>query len=252
MVYNTLRVEEHNRVTVISLLGPVENLQEVLQLSAELSECCRRFRENDEQRVLVLTGATRKAFSMAKCLDDFKGESAELPSLATPLAAVERPVIAGISGDAIGFGLEMALACDVLVAADSARFGLPHIKTGTIPWDGGTQRLLRTIGKGKTLEMVLTGDPVDAQEAYRVGLVSSLVPADAVMQTVMNTAREMASKSPVSLEYCKEAVKKGADLTLDQGLRLEADLYFLMHTTKDRSEGIKAFKEKRKPLFKGS
>jgi enoyl-CoA hydratase/carnithine racemase len=189
---------------------------------------------------------------MAKCLDDFESESAEFLSIAKPLAAVERPVLAGIPGDAVGLGLELALACDILITSDCSRFGLPHIKIGAIPWDGGTQRLLRAIGKGRALEMILTGEPVDAQEACRIGLVNSLVPTDKVLPTVMKTAHKMASKSPVSLEYCKEAVRKGSDLTLEQGLRLEADLYFLMHTTKDRSEGIRAFKEKRKPEFEGN
>ena len=252
MTFDTIRIAEDKRVTVITLLGPVETFRGIEQLSTELSQCCRRFSENAEQRVLVLTGATREAFSMAKCLDDFESQSAGFPSITGSLAAVERPVIAGIPGDAIGPGLELALACDMVLASDSACFALPHISVGAIPWDGGTQRLLRAVGKAKALEMVLTGEPVDAAEAYRIGLVNCLVPVDQLMQTVMKTAHKMAAKSPISLEYCKEAVKKGSDLTLEQGLRLEADLYFLMHTTKDRSEGIKAFKAKRKPVFEGN
>jgi enoyl-CoA hydratase/carnithine racemase len=157
----------------------------------------------------------------------------------------------GITGNAVGLGLELALACDICVAAETARFGLPQIKEGLLPRDGGTQRLPRTIGKGKTLEMILTGEDIDAQEANRVGLVSLLVPAGEVQATVMKMAHDMASKSPISLRYCKEAINKGMELTLEQGLRLEADLYYLMHTTRDREEGIKAFREKRKAEFKG-
>ena len=128
---------------------------------------------------------------------------------------------------------------------------MPHVKAGVMPWDGGTQRLLRTVGKGKALEMILTGDPIDAREANRIGLVSRLAPTAEVIRTVTNLAQEMAARGPISLEYCKEAINMGMDLTLQQGLRLEADLYFLMHTTRDREEGIKAFQEKRKPEFKG-
>jgi enoyl-CoA hydratase/carnithine racemase len=146
----------------------------------------------------------------------------------------------------------MALACDVRIASETSKFGLPQIRAGLVPWDGGTQRLSRTVGKAKALEMILTGELIDAREANRIGLVSRIVPADKVTTTVMELAKDMASKSSVSLEYCKEAIVKGMDLTLEQGLRLEADLYFLMHTTHDRKEGIKAFQEKRKPKFKGN
>jgi len=247
----TLRYEEKGGVTVVTLLRAAEDLGGMAQLSAEMSECCRRFGENGEARVLVITGERADAFSMEEAMRDRGEGRAEFISLAEPIAAVERPVLAGIPGDAIGPGLELALACDVRIAAEGARFALPHVRAGVMPWDGGTQRLLRTVGKGKTLEMVLTGEPVDAREANRIGLVSRLVPAADVITTVMKMAQEMAAKSPVSLEYCKEAINKGMELTLSQGLRLEADLYFLMHTTGDREEGIKAFKEKRQPEFQG-
>jgi enoyl-CoA hydratase/carnithine racemase len=173
-------------------------------------------------------------------------------SITESLAEMESPVLAGIAGDAIGLGLELALACDVRIASERARFGLPQVGAGVMPWEGGTQRLVRTVGRSKALEMILTGEPIDAREANRIGLVSRLVPDDEVVTTVMKMAQDMVSKSPISMEYCKEAINKGMDLTLAQGLRLEADLYFLMQSTRDREEGIKAFKEKRKPEFKGN
>jgi enoyl-CoA hydratase/carnithine racemase len=172
-------------------------------------------------------------------------------SVAEPIAKIDRPVIAAIQGDALGQGLEMALACDLRVAAETSRFGLPQIHTGLIPWNGGTQRLTRLVGRGKALEMILTGETIDAREAYQVGLVNKVVPPKELMSTVTGMAREMASKGSIALRYTKEAVYQGMDLTLEQGLRLEADLYLLIHTTKDRTEGIKAFREKRVPKFEG-
>jgi enoyl-CoA hydratase/carnithine racemase len=145
----------------------------------------------------------------------------------------------------------MALACDIRIAGETSRFGLPQIKKGLIPWDGGTQRLTRLVGRGKALEMILTGETMSAEEAYRFGLVSQVVPPKELMAIVMKMAREMASKGSIALRYTKEAVYQGMDLTLEQGLRLEADLYLLIHTTKDRTEGIKAFREKRVPKFEG-
>ena len=251
MKYEMLRFEEEGGVAVIRLLAPPEKGSGVSQLGVELSECCRRFRNNAELRVLVLVGESPAAFCIVKGQAEMGKQMAESFSITESLAEVERPVLAGITGDAIGLGLELALACDVRIASESARFGLPHVAAGLMPWEGGTQRLLRTVGKGKALEMILTGEPIDAQEANRIGLVSRLVPSDEVVATVMKMAHDMASKSPISMEYCKEAICKGMDLTLEQGLRLEADLYYLMHSTRDREEGIKAFKEKRKPEFKG-
>jgi enoyl-CoA hydratase/carnithine racemase len=251
MGFETLTFEEEGGVAVIRLLAPPEKGKEVSQLDAELSECCQHFRRNAEARVLMLVGDSPDAFCMGKGLAELGRRLSESFSITESLAEVERPVLAGITGDAIGLGLELALACDVRIASENARFGLPHVTAGVMPWEGGTQRLLRTVGRAKALEMILTGEPIDAHEANRIGLVSRLVPDDEVVATVMKMAQDMASKSPISMEYCKEAINKGMDLSLAQGLRLEADLYFLMHSTRDREEGVKAFREKRKPGFRG-
>ena len=161
------------------------------------------------------------------------------------------PSIAAINGDAIGIGLELALACDLRICTETAHFAMNHIMYGGIPWDGGTQRLSRIVGRGKAMEMILTGEVIDAQEAHSIGLVHRVIPDDEILTVVMDTAREIASKGPIAVRYAKEAIRKGMDLTLEQGLRLEADLYFLLHTTSDRTEGIKAFQEKRSPRFEG-
>jgi enoyl-CoA hydratase/carnithine racemase len=172
-------------------------------------------------------------------------------NIAAAVAAIEKPVIAAVNGDALGDGLELALACDVRIAAQNARFGLPEIEAGLIPSGGGTQRLPRIVGRGKALEMILTGETIDAPAALEYGLATKIVSADSLMTEVEALAKAMAAKAPVSLRYIKEAINKGLDLTMEQGLRLEADLYFLLHTTGDRTEGIKAFQQKRPPEFKG-
>jgi enoyl-CoA hydratase/carnithine racemase len=164
---------------------------------------------------------------------------------------MEKPVIAAINGDAIGDGLELALSCDIRIAADTARFGLTQLESGAIPSDGGTQRLPRLIGKGKALELILTAETINATEALDIGLVSKLVPASELATEAETLVQGIATKAPISLRYVKEAVNKGMDMTMDQGLRLEADLYLLLHTTADRTEGITAFLEKRTPEFKG-
>ena len=158
-----------------TLPDPPRDFSGLAQLSAELSDCCRRFREKPDQRILVLTGQGPKAFAMTECLESSRVGNSPLPSLAEPLAAVERPVLAAIGGDALGPGLELALACDMTFAAQGAQFALPQIKYGVIPWDGGTQRLLRAVGSGKALEMVLTGESLDAREDFPVLLRISIL-----------------------------------------------------------------------------
>jgi len=172
-------------------------------------------------------------------------------SLADQLSRIDCPVIAAISGRATGQGLEFLLACDIRLAAEDSSFCLPQLRAGMIPSDGGTQRLSRTVGKAKALEMVLTGQTINGQEARRIGLVNILVPPAELMRVAMDIARKMALQAPLSLRYAKEAIVKGMEMNMNQGLRLEADLYFLLHTTRDRREGIEAFQEKRKPEFEG-
>ena len=246
MDFETLSYEIHGRVAVIRLSAPSTTTDAFSRLAGEIAECCRLFRADAQARVLVILG---QANSFA--LGTGAGTASEWTPLTTALVDVERPILAAMTGDAVGRGLELALACDVRIAVRRANFSLPQVAEGLMPHDGGTQRLVRTVGRAKAMEIILTGDPIDSAEALRIGLVSRVVPADEVEPTVMKMAHDMAAKSPVSLEYCKEAICRGLDLPLDQGLRLEADLYFLMHSTRDREEGITAFKEKRTPDFTG-
>jgi enoyl-CoA hydratase len=173
------------------------------------------------------------------------------PHLSESIAGLDRPTIAAINGDAFGHGLELAMACDMRIVSLSSHFGLPHIREGLMPQDGGTQRLPRLVGKGKALEMILTGESIDAGEALRIGLVNIVQPPEDVMKKALDLAQDMSSKAPISMRFVREAIYKGMDLTLDQGLRMEGDLYLLLYGTQDRVHGIESFKKRQKPSFRG-
>jgi enoyl-CoA hydratase/carnithine racemase len=232
-------------------------------LALELQEICKEINLNDNVYVAVITGAgntfcagseleylVQSGNTLAAAKEKLKN-SALRYNVASIVAQVDRPVIAAINGNAFGQGLELALSCDVRIAADSAKFGFPYVSAGLMPMDGGTQRLPRLIGRGKAMEFILSGETISADEALDIGLVSQVVTPAKLVATAKAFAQNAATKAPIALRYVKEAVNKGMDLTLEQGIRLEADLYFLIHTTADRTEGIKAFQEKRKPQFKG-
>ena len=215
------------------------------ELARELEEACGRIKDDDDIYVVILTGAGN-TFSAG-------GEEGieETCHPAAAVAGIDRPVIVVINGDALGLGLEIALSGDIRIASDKARFGLPQVAGGRIPMDGGTQRLPRIVGRGKALELLMTAVTISAAEALEIGLVSKIVPYGELAGEAEKLAETIAAKGPIALRYLKEAIIKGMDMTLEQGLRLEADLYFLLHTTIDRTEGIKSYLEKRKPEYKG-
>jgi len=256
MPEKTLRYQKKDHVLVIDLNSSPDRPLGKSRRSGDLSALCDEATWDEEVSVVLIGDSGEKAFLGETDLIKAASVSGEggktgFQPLAKPIGRLDRPVIAAISGDAIGQGLELALACDVRIASETSCFGMSHIKSGLIPWDGGTQRLSRLVGKSKALEMILTGEVIDAQEALRIGLVHRVVPKKDLMEVTMKMAQEMASKGPIALRYTKEAVYKGMDMTLEQGLRLEADLYLLIHTTKDRTEGIQAFRDKRTPKFEG-
>jgi enoyl-CoA hydratase/carnithine racemase len=168
------------------------------------------------------------------------------------IAAITVPVVAAIAGDAIAEGAELALACDLQVASSRARFAFPQIAQGRLPRHGASQRLPRAVGRTRAFDLLLTGRHVGAAEAARIGLVSHVVPAARLQPAVRELVNTLRAKGPVALRLAKEAVLKGSDLTLDQGIRLEQDLYVLLQTTSDRAEGVRAFLQKRPPKFRGS
>lgn len=215
-------------------------------MAQELSEVCFQINQDNDIYVVTISGA-----GDAFCRGGESGAMAPEPSPAGAVASITCPVIAAINGEALGQGLELALGCDIRLASDRARFGLPQVAQGLMPTDGGTQRLPRIIGRGKSLELLFTATTIGAEEAREIGLVSKVVPPEKLEDEVEALAKNIAAKGPLALKYIKEAVYKGLDMALAPGLRLEADLYFLLHTTADRTEGIKAFLEKRPPQFKG-
>jgi len=253
MRYETLLYQKKDQIGSITLNRPQANNAINERLAEELVDLCSEIRQDDGVRVVTITGAG-KTFCAGT---DWSGHvpletaSSKLWSVAAAIAKLDVPVIAAINGDALGQGLELALACDLRIASQTTHLGFPQVVSGLIPCDGGTQRLPRLIGRARATEMILLGEPISAEEACRIGLVTRVVAPDKLSVVVTDMAQEIASRAPVALRYAKEAINKGLDLTLGQGLRLEADLYLLLHTTKDRTEGIQAYLKKRQPKFKG-
>lgn len=250
MPYHVITFRIARGIATVTLNRPRANNALNTTMAQELADAGAAIDQNEGVRVVIVTGAG-KVFSADTDLSRQGGSPLPRFSPADALSRIRCPVIAAINGDAIGQGLELALAADIRIAARTARLGLNHIKSGLIPWDGGTQRLPRLVGRAKALEMLLTGELLTASEAGRIGLVNRVVPAAELSSVVGAIAREIAASAPLALQYAKEAVRQGVDLTLPQGLRLETDLYLLLQTTADRTEGITAFLEKRPPRFQG-
>ena len=216
----------------------------------DLRDACLHVRRDEETWVVVLVVSV---FSGAGRNDvrELDAGALEEKRIADSVAAIEKPVVAAILGDATDQVLELALACDVRIASDASRFGLTQIRDGLVPWDGGTQRLPRLVGRSRAMEMVLSARVLDAPEALEIGLVNETVPPDMVVARAREMAQLIAGHGPIAARFLKEAILKGADLTLDQGLRLEADLNLLLQTTTDRAEGIGSFLERRRPEYRG-
>jgi len=216
--------------------------------------------KNDEGvRVVVLTGAGEKAFSAGADIKAMVGMTAlkarELSLMGEKLCLafenLEKPVIAALNGYALGGGLEVAMSCDIRIASENARVGQTEINIGLIPGWGGTQRLTRLIGRTKAKELVFTGRMIDAKTAEQLGIVNMVVPPDKFKETVRQFATELASKAPAAIRVAKALINKGADISLDSALALEREGFGVVASTEDLKEGVSAFTEKRKPIFKG-
>jgi enoyl-CoA hydratase len=256
MAYETLIVEIEDYVALIRLNRPDAMNALNAKLMSELSAAMTAADENDKVRCIVLTGS-EKAFAAGADIkemadktfvdvfaDDFFAAESEA------ILRIRKPVIAAVSGYALGGGCELAMICDFIIAADTAKFGQPEINLGVIAGMGGTQRLTRSVGKSKAMDMHLTGRFMDAAEAERCGLVSRVVPAKTLVDEARKTAIKIAEKSALSVMAAKEAVNRAYESTLREGLLFERRLFHSLFATEDQKEGMAAFLEKRQPQFR--
>lgn len=258
MTYETITLDRRGRVAVLTINRPDKLNALSKQVHAECVSALEELRKDDGVRVVVLTGAGEKAFVAGSDIKEFEGQTPVTqrdafhePSLYNSIDSFPKPIIAMINGFCLGGGNELAMACDIRMAGENARFSQPEINLGIMCGGGGTQRLPRLVGEGRAMEMVLTGDMIDAATAERFGLVNHVFPPDQLEAETMKLAEKIAEKAPIALQLSKEAVKFATRSNLDEGLRREVDLFAICFSTEDKKEGVAAFLEKRKPEFKG-
>ena len=260
MDYQAILFEKKDGIAYVTLNRPEVLNARNRRMREELIDAVTAIRADPEVRVVILTGAGERSFSAGRDLKEAAQEKVGVVAARQAkmeisdtemIARLNKPVIAAINGFALGGGCEMALACDIRVAVEGAKVGLPEVSRGMIPGSGGTQRLSRVVGLGKALELILTGSVIDAEEACRIGLVNKVVPRDGLMAAAEEYAQAIATKAPVAVVLAKEAVREGYEMSLDDGLRLETDLSALLRTTEDIKEGARAFVEKRPPQWRG-
>jgi enoyl-CoA hydratase/carnithine racemase len=257
MTYQTLIVEQDEGVALIRLNRPEALNALNSTLLSELAQVVRQCEADDQIRCLVITGS-EKAFAAGADIKEMSSKS--YPEMfradffageAEAVARCRKPVIAAVSGYALGGGCELAMMCDFIIASETAKFGQPEINLGVTPGIGGTQRMTRAIGKAKAMDLMLTARMMDAAEAERAGLVSRVVPADKLMDETMAAARKIAAQSPLAAMLNKELVNAAFETTLEAGVKLERRVFHSLFSFADQKEGMAAFMEKRKPQFRG-
>jgi len=243
--------QKEGRIAIFTINRP-EALNAInADVSLELNKAMIDFRDDPEVWVGIITGTGDKAFSAGADIKGFRPGPMEVVAMERVRAdQIWKPFIAAINGYALGGGLELALTCDLRIAAEHARFGTPEINVGVIPAGGGIDRLPRFIPRAKAAEILLMGKHMDAQEAYRIGLINKVVPLDQLMPTAREWAEIICQAGPLQVRAVKEGMIRGYDMTLDEGLRLEAELLNRARSTEDFMEGARAFVEKRKPSWK--
>ena len=255
--YETLTTRVEERIATITI-----DRQEVRnalngQVLGEIKQALEEFRGDEDVGVVVFTGAGEKSFAAGADIAELR-ERTMLDALSSVMQGVyseveryEKPTIAAVNGFALGGGCELAMACDIRIASESAKMGLPEVTLSIIPGAGGTQRLSRLVGKGKAIEMILTGAIVSASEAKSIGLVSKVVPADELTEAVRETAEAILSKGPLAVRLAKLAVQSGFETDQNTGLIIESLAQAVMYSSEDKLEGTTAFLEKREPRFQG-
>ncbi len=259
MEYNNLLVEKEGAVTTIAINRPKALNALNTEVLAELIDAFQALAKDSETRVVILTGAGEKSFVAGADITYMKDlnplEAREFAILGQGLTSLienlPQPVIAAVNGFALGGGCELAMSCDIRVAAENAKFGQPEVGLGVVPGFGGTQRLARLVSKGKAKELLFTADVLGAQEALEIGLADRVVPAAELKSFCLNMAQKIVSKGPVAIRLCKVAVNKGLEMDLTNALSYEAEVFSLCFATEDQKEGMNAFVEKRKADFSG-
>jgi enoyl-CoA hydratase len=259
MELTNLKLEKKNQVAYVTIDRPkvlnalnMATMQELWQVFSEL-------KDDTQVRVVILTGGGEKAFVAGADINELARNNAVEAKAYThkgqaTLDLIEnlgKPVIACVNGFALGGGCEIAMASTMRLASENAKFGQPEVKLGIIPGYGGTQRLPRLVGTGLAMQMVLTGEMISAQEAHRIGLVNEVVPADRLVARAEEIAQKIIGMAPLAIQYCMEAVNQGMNMTLAEGLFLEATLFGICCATEDKKEGTTAFLEKRAANFQG-
>jgi enoyl-CoA hydratase len=257
MAYQNILLEVADRIAILTINRP-DKRNALNQATRDEILGALDSLVSSDARVVVVTGAGDKAFIAGADIGEFEGRTAltqrDVMKERRIFDAIEefpKPVVAMINGFCLGGGMEFALACDIRIAANTAKLGQPEINLGIIPGGGGTQRLTRLVGEGKAMELILTGDLIDGAEAKGLGLVNDAVAPDRLRERVMDLAQKLAEKSPIALRMGKEAVKSASRMNLREGLERETDLFCLTFTSEDKAEGVRAFLEKRKADYKG-
>jgi len=249
-------VSKENSTGIIQLNRPNALNALNFELMAELTSALELLDNDSAINVIIVTGG-EKVFAAGA---DLKEMSRATPvdliinrrfELWDRIRRIAKPIIASVSGSCLGGGNELAMNCDIVIASESAIFGQPEVNVGIMPGAGGTQRLVRIIGKMKAMEMILTGHSISAEEAYRIGLVNKVVPVESLMMEAKKMAENIASKPPISVRAAKQAILRASDTAVEVGLDYERTLFYSLFATEDAHEGMQAFLEKRKPVFKG-
>jgi len=254
--YENILVNREGNVGIVQLNRPKVLNALSSAVMRELVDALEDLDNDQEIRAIILTGSD-KAFAAGADLAEMSQHTpvdlmlSRRFELWDRIRRVSKPIIAAVSGYCLGGGNELAMNCDIIIASETATFGQPEVNVGIMPGAGGTQRLTRVVGKYKAMEMILTGKPISAEEARIAGLVNRIVPVESLMEEARKTANEIASKPPLSTRAAKEAVLRAQDTTVEVGVEIERKLFYTLFATEDGKEGMKAFLEKRKPVFKG-